>query len=140
DQLKVQESAISKYTSSIEVISEEINIIEDTNSNEEINPFKKFQKGYCAAKNLSENKLVSFVYQHANSPITVRSGMKIPVQVASVQRRKKVASHSTKRKASGRKPLESKENEDPHEMQSRKKRKTIRKPHNLVQNIDDKAN
>ncbi|CAG8639770.1 45610_t:CDS:2 [Gigaspora margarita] len=49
-----------------------------------LSAFEKFQKGYYAAKNISENKLVSFVYQHANSPVTIRSGTKIPVQVASV--------------------------------------------------------
>ncbi|KAF0543538.1 hypothetical protein F8M41_003814 [Gigaspora margarita] len=91
---------------------------------------KKFQKEYCAAKKLSENKLISYIYQHANSS-TVQSSSKIPVQVASVQRRKGGVSHSTKRRTSGRRPLKNKENEDPHEMNPRKKR-TTRKPHNLA--------
>ncbi|CAG8619282.1 4414_t:CDS:2, partial [Scutellospora calospora] len=135
DQLKVQESAISECISKETNSNEELNRIEsmtsffheienDIKQNAQLLlAFEKFQKGYFAAKNLSEN-----------------NGTKIPVQVASVQRRKRGASHSTKRKASGRKPLESKENEDPYEMQSRKKRKTIRKLYNLAKNIDDKAN
>ncbi|CAG8553667.1 24536_t:CDS:2 [Cetraspora pellucida] len=79
--------------------------------------FEKFQKGYHNAKNLSENKLVSFVYQHASSSATIRSGKKIPVQVTSVQRRKE-----TTRQALGRQLL-GKENEDLHEMLPRKKEK-----------------
>ncbi|CAG8734346.1 16774_t:CDS:2, partial [Dentiscutata heterogama] len=37
-----------------------------------LSAFEKFQKGYHNAKNLSENKLVSFVYQHASSSATIR--------------------------------------------------------------------
>ncbi|CAG8681143.1 20270_t:CDS:1, partial [Gigaspora rosea] len=67
--------------------------------------FEKFQKGYCAAKNISKNKLVSFVYQHANSPVMIRSSTKIPVQVASVQRRKGAALHSTKKESFRKKTI-----------------------------------
>ncbi|CAG8531817.1 1117_t:CDS:2, partial [Scutellospora calospora] len=184
DQLKIQETSISKFTLNTEVDtsekinfivdtnnneklnteidpSEKINYTEDTNNNEELNriesltsffhevendirqntqllsAFEKFQKGYYAAKSLSENRLVSFIYQHANSPITVRNSTKIPVQVASVQRRKGAVSHSLKRKTLGRQPLDNKENENPLEMQPRKKRKTMRKPYNLAQNINN---
>ncbi|CAG8791136.1 16767_t:CDS:2, partial [Gigaspora margarita] len=124
-------------------------LTEDTDNNEEINriesltsflheveddikqnaqllsAFEKISKRVlCCKKKLSENKLVSYIYQHANSS-TVQSSSKIPVQVASVQRRKGGVSHSTKRRASeksGRLPLKNKENEDPHEMKPKKKK------------------
>ncbi|CAG8538144.1 16463_t:CDS:2 [Racocetra fulgida] len=86
--------------------------------------FEKFQRGYHNAKNLSENKLVSFVYQHADSSTMIRSGKKIPVQVTSVQRRKR----TTKKQALGKRLL-GKENKDPYEMQPRKKEK---KPENPI--------
>ncbi|CAG8809878.1 17721_t:CDS:2 [Cetraspora pellucida] len=159
DQLKIQETSISKFTLNTEVDtsekinfivdtnnneklnteidpSEKINYTEDTNNNEELNRIESLTR-YYAAKSLSENRWVSFIYQHANSPITVRNSTKIPVQVASVQRRKGAVSHSLKRKTLGRQPLDNKENEDPLEMQPRKKRKTMRKPHNLAQNINN---
>ncbi|CAG8623023.1 8522_t:CDS:2, partial [Scutellospora calospora] len=73
------------------------NFTKDDNSNEElstntnkesnINSDKESDR-YHNTKNLSENKLVSFVYQHASSSVTIRSGKKIPVQVTLVQRRK----------------------------------------------------
>ncbi|KAF0540338.1 hypothetical protein F8M41_006424 [Gigaspora margarita] len=60
DQLKIQKFAIPKSVANTKaIISEKIN---DIKQNEQLlSAFEKFQKGYCTTKNISENKLVSFV-------------------------------------------------------------------------------
>ena len=81
---------------------------------------ESFQKGYEKAKNISNGQLVSYLhqnYQNLDSRFNVRN-RKIPVQVASIQRRK-----------------HSKEN-DPNMMPSRKKRKNSKLSHNLSESIN----
>ncbi|CAG8477470.1 14558_t:CDS:2 [Gigaspora margarita] len=130
-EVTIKDTDTNKEMDRIESLSSFFHEMEsDVRQNTQLLPaFEKFQKEYNNAKNLSENKLVSFVYQRTNNSATIRSGKRIPVQVSSVQRRK----GSTKKKALGQ-PLD-KENEDPNEMPLRKKRRIARKPHNLAQNI-----
>jgi hypothetical protein len=85
---------------------------------------ESFQKGYEKAKNTSNGQLVSYLHrnhQNLDSRFNVRN-RKIPVQVASLQRRK-----------------HSKEN-DPNMMPSRKKRKSLKLSHNLSQSIKKNIN
>ncbi|RIB11550.1 hypothetical protein C2G38_2203125 [Gigaspora rosea] len=124
DQLKIQKSAIPKSTASTEaIISEKINNTEDTNNSEMPNRIEFLNNFFHEIESdIKQNEqLLSAFEKFQKGPVTIRSGTKIPVQVALVQRRKGAASHSTKRKASGRKPLGDQKNEDPHVMQSRKK-------------------
>ncbi|CAB5394535.1 unnamed protein product [Rhizophagus irregularis] len=77
-----------------------------TNNNQLLLGMESFQKGYEKAKNTSNGQLVSYLhqnYQNLDSRFNVKN-RKIPVQVASIQRRK-----------------HSKEN-DPNMMPSRKKK------------------
>ena len=85
---------------------------------------ESFQKGYEKAKNISNGQLASYLhrnYQSLDSRFNVRN-RKIPVQVASIQRRKF-----------------SKEN-DPSIMPSRKKRKGSKLSHNLSESINKNVN
>ncbi|CAG8776465.1 9320_t:CDS:2, partial [Gigaspora margarita] len=77
-----------------------------------------FIKGYEKSESLSMRKLASYLFQQNSSSqsMDIRSGSKIKVQSASIQRRK---SHVQK------------ENIDPTEMKARKKRTISKKAHKL---------
>ncbi|POG58479.1 hypothetical protein GLOIN_2v1488561 [Rhizophagus irregularis DAOM 181602=DAOM 197198] len=95
-----------------------------TNNDQLLLGMESFQKGYEKAKNTSNGQLVSYLhqnYQNLDSRFNVKN-RKIPVQVASIQRRK-----------------HSKEN-DPNMMPSRKKRKISKLSHNLSQSIKKNIN
>ncbi|RIB01169.1 hypothetical protein C2G38_1038420 [Gigaspora rosea] len=83
---------------------------------------ENFKKGYEKSESISMGKLSSYLFQQnsTSQAETVRSGGKIKVQPASVQRRKLHAK---------------KENVDPTEMKMRKKRSTTKRAHNLPRNI-----
>ncbi|CAG8485147.1 7641_t:CDS:2 [Gigaspora rosea] len=133
-QSEIQKSAEFISTTEV-VINKETSFAQDSSSDKELdriesltsffheveNDIKQIRNYFQLLKSFKKdtalqkeywNRLVSFVYQHANSPINVQSGTKIPVQVASIQRRKGVANKQSSEKG--------KENEDPHEMQPRK--------------------
>ncbi|CAG8851471.1 11455_t:CDS:2, partial [Gigaspora margarita] len=96
---------------------EKLNANSDEKSNTNSDEESDLSKGISQCKKSRENKLVLFVYQHASSPVTIRGGKKIPVQVALVQRRK----GTTRRQSLKTQPLD-KKNKDLHKMQPRKKR------------------
>jgi hypothetical protein len=92
------------------------------NNNQLLSGMENFKRRYEKAKNISNGQLVSFLhqnYQNLDSRFNVKNRSKIPVQVASIQRRKN----------------NSKEN-DPKMMPARKKRKTPKMPHKLSESIN----
>ncbi|CAG8834225.1 6396_t:CDS:2, partial [Gigaspora margarita] len=98
-------------------------LTEDTDNNEEINRIDSLTSLL--------HEVEDDIKQNAQF---ISAFEKISERFKAVARRKGGVSHSTKRRTSeksGRRPLKNKENEDPHEMNPRKKR-TTRKPHNLA--------
>jgi hypothetical protein len=102
-------------------------IINDIKNNSQLLAgIEYFKKGYEKSESLSAGKLASYLYQR-NTTLqaeSIRSGAKIRVQPASVQRRK-------------RKSSQEKENIDPTIMKARKKRKIPKKMHKLSKNISE---
>ncbi|CAG8746707.1 16266_t:CDS:1, partial [Racocetra persica] len=82
---------------------------------------KFFKKEYEKTKSLSQGKLISYLYQQKSLSYSesLRSGVKIKVQPASIQQRKQ------------------KENVDLSKMKAQKKKKAAVKPHSLKKNISD---
>jgi hypothetical protein len=114
-----QESRVKSIKEFLDSIYQDI-----TNNGQLLLAMESFQKGYEKAKNTSDGQLVSYLhqnYQKLDSRFNVKN-RKIPVQVASIQRRK-----------------HSKEN-DPNMMPPRKKRKGSKLSHNLSQSINKNIN